>query len=834
MMNDFAVCIVVSKNYISFARALTRAVRQHHAMVPVFVLLMDGIDGYFTRKGEPFEVIELSELEIPNLSRFCFQYDGFELSCATKPYLLLHLMQQRVARKLVYLDSDMTVVRELVEVPELLDRNSILLTPHLLHDTDDDGCKPGEPEILASGIYNAGFMAVRNDANAERFLSWLAQRLYTKCAFEVGLSCDQRWLDFVPGMFDGVHVFRHPGYNVGHWSLPHRTFERRGDAVLVNGQPLALFHFSGLGFDRLEQISKYQNRFTLSDLEALRPLFEDYRNEVMGAGYRETIDWPYAYGQFANGVPIPAEARRLYRSLGETVARFGNPFAAGGRDTFFAWLNEDVHSGSGISRLWDQLYKSRADVQRAFPDIFGADRQAFLAWVHSNGRKEFSVHEALCPEPVSAPAAVLIKTGVQRVSPVPPGVNIVGHAMSEKGVGEALRASVRSLNAATVPHVVIDFPDHGSANTDQTLHGFLDHNPYPVNLIHVNADILPSFLNAFGLSFLRGKYNIGFWVWELPEFPSIFHDNFAHLDEVWVPSGFCHDAVANASPVPVVKIPYSLPAGRLQTKGVGREYFGLPKDSCIFLFMFDVYSVLARKNPSGLIRAFKQAFGAGEDVRLVLKVVHADPAIRAAIADEAQDERILIIDQVLERAEVNSLIEVCDCYVSLHRSEGFGMTISESMALGKPVIATGYSGNTDFMTPCNSFPVGYDLVELDQDYGPYPRGSMWADPDVEHASHLMRLVYDDPKHARQVGERAARDIWQYLSPDAVGARIARRLELVAGRLDGHHRQNDQANTDGQRQKLLRHLTARGAVVRADARFARQAYHRARHLLGRWS
>jgi hypothetical protein len=137
-MSDLAICIVVSKNYISFARALTKSVRAHHASVPVFVLLMDRFDGYFTPKDEPFEVIELADLGIPDLTRFCFQYDGFELSCALKPYLLLHLLRRRVARKLVYFDSDMAVLRPLVELPDLLDRYSILLTPHLLQDMDED------------------------------------------------------------------------------------------------------------------------------------------------------------------------------------------------------------------------------------------------------------------------------------------------------------------------------------------------------------------------------------------------------------------------------------------------------------------------------------------------------------------------------------------------------------------------------------------------------------------------------------------------------------------------------------------------------------------------
>lgn len=785
-MSDLALCSVVAKNHLSYARALARSFRRHHPTAPVFVLLVDLVEGRFTPKDEPFELIELSDLEIPDLPRFCFQYNVLELNCAAKSYFLLHLMQRRVAPKLVYLDSDMTVLRELVELRELLDRHSVLLTPHLARDVEEDGRKPGERDFLESGMYNAGFTAVRNDSSAERFLTWLARRVYTKCVADpkLGLFVDQRWLDFAPGMFDGVHILRHPSYNVGYWSFSHRRIERKGDDVLVDGLPLALFHFSGLEFDRLEQISKYQNRFSLHELKDLRPLFEGYRDQVVAAGYRETIEWPYAFGGFANGVPIPADARRLYWSLGDRAERFGDPFAVGRRGSFFAWLNEEVQPGSGISRLWYQVYSRRPDVQRAFPDVFGADRHGFLTWVRGNGRAELRIDGAFGPSGDGASATPPPPANVQGVPAVLPGVNIAGHAMSEKGVGESLRANVRALTAAGVPHVVIDFPDYGSANTDRTLLGFLDHNPHPINLIHVNADGIPAFVSAAGTKFLRGKYNIASWAWELPELPPVFHGSFAYLDEVWALSSYCCEAVANASPLPVVKMPCSLPAGGLVTSGVGRGHFGLPEGAVIFLFMFDVHSILARKNPSGVIRAFKQAFGTEDDVRLVLKLVHGDRTMRTTLADEAQDSRILVIDQVLERAELNSLIEVCDCYVSLHRSEGFGMTMSESMALGKPVIATGYSGNMDFMTPCNSFLVGYDLVELERDYGPYPRGSLWADPDLDHASRLMRLVYEDREQAHRVGQRAARDIWRYLSPEAVGARMARRLKLIADRLDG--------------------------------------------------
>src|SRR5262249_14838726 len=213
-------------------------------------------------------------------------------------------------------------------------------------------------------------------------------------------------------------------------------------------------------------------------------------------------------------------------------------------------------------------------------------------------------------------------------------------------------------------------------------------------------------------------------------------------------------------------------------KGVGREYFGLPDGPTIFLFVFDVHSVLARKNPSGLIEAFERAFGHDEDVRLVLKLVHGDESVRRTLLGQAADPRVILIDRVLDRPELNSLVVVSDCYVSLHRSEGFGVTMAEAMALGKPVIATGYSANMDFMNAGNSFPVRYELVRLQGDHGSYPEGSTWAEPDVEHAAELMRLVYESPARAREVALRGERDIWRYLSPASVGERIRERLIAI--------------------------------------------------------
>jgi hypothetical protein len=127
-------------------------------------------------------------------------------------------------------------------------------------------------------------------------------------------------------MFDSVHILRHPGYNLGHWGLPHREIEARDGDILVDGLPLAFVHFSGLDLENLDRISQHQDRFSLDDFPPLRRVFEDYRDRVRAAGYAETREWPYAFGRFDNGVPIPDVVRRLYWELGNAVAQFADPF----------------------------------------------------------------------------------------------------------------------------------------------------------------------------------------------------------------------------------------------------------------------------------------------------------------------------------------------------------------------------------------------------------------------------------------------------------------------------------------------------------------------------
>jgi glycosyltransferase involved in cell wall biosynthesis len=213
-----------------------------------------------------------------------------------------------------------------------------------------------------------------------------------------------------------------------------------------------------------------------------------------------------------------------------------------------------------------------------------------------------------------------------------------------------------------------------------------------------------------------------------------------------------------------------------------RGALNLPRDKFLFLFVFDALSNLDRKNPEGLMHAYRNAFGPGDGAELILKCKNLTSDELNAL-DESRHGRpdIRIINQTMSRQEVYALIAACDCYVSLHRAEGFGLTMAEAMFYGKPVIATGYSGNLDFMAGGSAFLVDYKMTALEKDNGYYRAGTQWADPDLNHASTLMRSVMENREIARGVGRAAAQKMRDEYSPEAVGRRIRDRLSLLMNR-----------------------------------------------------
>jgi glycosyltransferase involved in cell wall biosynthesis len=385
------------------------------------------------------------------------------------------------------------------------------------------------------------------------------------------------------------------------------------------------------------------------------------------------------------------------------------------------------------------------------------------------------------PAPAAAPAAGFSRrrTGVPAfVRTAPLGVNVAGYLDTESGMGEAARGSIRSLAAAGIPTALNNVASRLRKQDRTFAASFTDAHPHPFNLVHLNADNMGWFAEQRGAGYFADRYTIGYWFWELSAFRDEWLPFYDYVDEVWAASEFMREAFAARSPVPVVRVP--LPVSLPELPSLGRDHFGLPPAATVFLYMFDVSSQMERKNPRGAIEAFRRArFAAGEAV-LVLKFTNAEydrEAVRR-LRDAADGLPVRFFDGYMGRSEVAALVGASDCYLSPHRSEGFGLTMLEAMALGKPVIATAYSGNMDFMTAENSYLLPFRLATLEHDYGPYMRGAVWADPDLDEAARFMRIVAGSPEAARARGRRAQREVTASRDPQVTGAAVRARLDAI--------------------------------------------------------
>ncbi len=363
-----------------------------------------------------------------------------------------------------------------------------------------------------------------------------------------------------------------------------------------------------------------------------------------------------------------------------------------------------------------------------------------------------------------------------------PGALLVGHPFLVSGRGEDIRISAGAFARAEIPFSICDVFDGGnpSLHPDFPYRDRLAGEPaYRAQVCVLNADEMANARSRLGAGFFAGRYTIGYWAWELSRFPDAWSGAFDTVEEIWAPSRFTQQAIAEKAPCPVVRMPLAveLPVG----DGLPRGHFGLPEDRYLFLFFFDFSSYIARKNPLAAIRAFRQAFDDRPRSRaqLVIKLNGTDlrpEDYRSFLASpELDDPRIILVDRVLDGREMRSLMQACDCFVSLHRAEGFGRGPAEAMFYGKPVVVTGYSGNLDFTNELDACVVEHELVPVGPGEYPHGAGQVWAEPDVEQAAWYMRRLVEQPEFGAGLGRQAAGFIRRHHSLAAVGERYRRRL-----------------------------------------------------------
>ena len=993
MPAQHAAITIVSKNYLAQAKVLAASYRRHHPDHDFVVILVDRLDGYAYDLGEGVELIEIDKLRLPDFGTFVYRYSVMELNTAVKPYALHRLFEERGYETLLYIDPDIKIYAPLTEVQAALTEANIALIPHMRRPFND-GASPAETNILQSGTYNLGFIGLRKSATAQSLLSWWMGKLFLDCIVDIpnGLFVDQKWMDLVPGYYPDHRLIHNPGYNVAYWNLHERNVTPAGDSWLIDGEPLAFFHFSGYSPLKPEVLSKHQSRHDFKHLPEVKGVFDDYAHDLLEAGYEDTAKQPYAYGQLADGLKPPHYLRDIVQGLlrcnivfpdplkdPEGFVRFiltpgvipgdehrsplvhflflrrpdvANAFPAGHIDPFDrglqGWMVTNGEEEEGLADIvrahpkaikpqtakyvFDTLdHHDRQDVYGYYNDMWWSDvvYEGLIKWVKDHGVKELKLSEAqadafneaksgivkvlnlyfmrgdlqrqynalevphvlgdFCtwlsarrtesgitadeialfrkfaqrnPEHIARMrflyqhfgepfregvslydvgsrvreiganinlpdlVAWLIKgSGIDLISLLPeedtaaaarratrdiPGlstekkeelvakaakrrravaqedwVNAAGFFQARTGVGESSRGNLELLRATGRKVQPVTLPSHtpeGLPPQSGVLFG------WPLSGVRTsftvaNADAVKPVQSWLPANFW-GDRNIGYWVWETERLPAWFSESGDAFSEIWTPSAYSAESIRAVTSTPVHVLPHMIDFAAIDAAKADRARFGLPQDKVLYGFMFDPKSVIERKNVKGLIDAFRAATRKGDNAALVLK--SSDRVGYSfdyeMVKAEADGETIIFVEKSLDRASTYAFLKSLDAYVSLHRSEGFGLTCAEAMAAGIPTIATGYSGNLEFMTAQNSLLVPTRTIQTERPFGPYPRGTLWGDPDQEAAAAAIRKLLD-PDARASIGGAGKTSVRKNLSVKTLAGRMRALFDQgpVAGR-----------------------------------------------------
>jgi len=439
-------------------------------------------------------------------------------------------------------------------------------------------------------------------------------------------------------------------------------------------------------------------------------------------------------------------------------------------------INSDALEETRFAHL---LYLMRSDLRAAFDLHTDDGRQGYRAWLNNHAMQETALAELSRVVAQAWP----VQAGSQPKNTLEPGVNLIGYAFGELGIGEDVRMAAHALHAAGIPFTIIDFPPGDNIRQqDRSVEQWVGSQPrYAVNIVCLTAlEHLRLYLER-GANLFRGRYTIGYWPWELLDWPANWRHCFNLVDEVWASSRHIQQAAQRASNVPVLLMPMSvkLPDIDLHTQPL-RNRFDLPENRTLFVFSFDGNSHIERKNPLAIIEAFRLAFPTGQEpVGLIIKCMRPDarnPAWNTILQAAKTDPRLIVIDAMLSKNEVMELYRACDCFVSLHCAEGFGRGIAEALLLGLEVIATDHGGNTDFcraagakLIPCRLKPLNAnDYVEAS--------GQFWAEPDTTAAAQAMREVAQHgPNKANLIGPEQQKVLDELFSPVSIAVSYRRRL-----------------------------------------------------------
>ena len=779
---------IVARNYLPMAKVLAASFLSHHPDGRFSALLIDG-DERDRASDEQLDILLVDDLGLPREEwrAMAAMYSVTEYATALKPATLRHLLGATPrGHAVAYLDPDILVFAPLDDVFAAAVADDIVLTPHVTRPMPRDGRSPDEEVIRHAGIFNLGFVCVGHEAMP--FLNWWHERLVTDAVVDLprALFTDQRWMDWVPALFRH-RVLQDRGLNAAYWNLHERPLARTdGGSLTAGGAPLRFFHFSGFDPRTPTTLSRHggsKPRVVLSEHPLLRELCAQYAGLLAANGFGTRTEG-YGREHSVGGQRLTTHVRTAYRrSLLD--ARTGlepmppDPFETADATAFERWLTEEVAGppGRGFNRWELAIYEERVDLQVVFHDHLGRNAAALRRWLDTD------------PYPIMLRAEVSAgnsgnATTPPRHTPLPAtdrepiGINVVGYHAAELGVGEAARRMALAIDHVGLPSHLVGVAAAGARHQQSLSYAPGHRLRFRDTLYCINADETVRVTNSLEHADRQrpDARRFGLWFWELGEFPTQWSDAFELFEEVWVSSEFTRAGLVAVSPVPVRVVPLPVTAPSRPTPYT-REVLGLPH-AFLFSTAMDFHSVAKRKNPFDVVAAYTAAFGPDDGAHLLVKSINGSSQVAEmerlrAMTDPRAD--ITVVDAHWSHHQMQALIELGDCFVSLHRSEGFGLNLASAMAANRPVIATGYSGNMDFMSDDTAFIVPYELVEVGADAAPYSPTAVWAQPDVAAAAGMMRAVFDNPVAAAVVAGRGREHVLAVQSVERAAAAISSAL-----------------------------------------------------------
>ena len=770
--SPFAGVTIIARNYLPFARVLAKSFKNHHPESDFYIVIIDhpqllsdsgivgckevGLDS-INFEGEPYEYMATI-------------YNVTEFATSVKPFVLRHFLSEHEV--VFYIDPDIKIFGRLDKLVDATSKTGVSLTPHCLKPMARDGNGPSEREIMQAGIYNLGFCGVSKLGKG--FLDWWCERLRRDALIDPNnhLFTDQRWVDFAPSLFD-VHIEKSSSYNVAYWNLDQRTIWRSSNGkYMIDDETLKFFHFSGFS-PGSHLVSKYQPtdpRVTFETIPELVTLYGDYEEEYVNEKAKCGDSPEYGFKYAFIGQILTDRIRRQYRhELIKAETSKSDlppcPFITDEISNFRKWLS--THDGvknplkekitdsaiavSKLARVLQQLVDHRQD-HSVFASRFKRSSR--------NGKQSSDFQ--------------IIDCGTDGN-----GIDVIGYLTTESGVGQAGRNLLSGVEKSGLPFTSCNIQQSGSrATADVRIDNELRNR---IAAVAVNADQFGHVIEAVGSEYFKDRYVIGQWFWEVEDFPKHLKPAFGYVNEIWAPTRHIKKILEAHSPAetPITYMPLSFNQ-KPRNLAASKEKFGFSEDF-MFLFVFDFLSVFNRKNPLAVIDAYIQQFRSMEKSFLVIKTINGhhrpEQMEMLKVATRSRSD-ILIIDGYFDSELSSELIGICDCYVSLHRAEGLGLTMLEAMSFGKPVIATNYSGNCDFMDDQNAFLVPYELTRIGQGSEPYAENGMWAQPDATKAAECMRNVFENRTESALVGENAIRSVESLYDPVKIGNQISLRLAEV--------------------------------------------------------